>query len=104
MIRCGRVFMVMKCRLLNRPEVCSICLTSGGFMLAFVNAVDLPRFGPWYGGVDEEILDFGYQRVEWLRRPEGVSGLGKDKDAADIWFVGFWSNILGLGLYHYRQV
>jgi len=68
MIKCGRVF--MKCRLLNGPGVCSICLISGGFMLAFVNAVDLPRFGPWYGDVEcnEEILGFEYQRVEWLRR------------------------------------
>lgn len=64
MIKCGRVF--MKCRLLNGPGVCSICFTSDGFMLAFVNAVDLPRFGLWYEDVEcnEEILGFEYQRVE----------------------------------------
>ena len=32
------------------------------FMLACVNAVDLPRFGLWYGDVEcnEEILGFEY--------------------------------------------
>ena len=69
--------MVMKCGLLDGPKVCSICLTSGGFMLAFVNAAGLPRFGPWYGDVEcnEEVLGLEYQRAKWLRRPEGVSGL-----------------------------